>query len=343
MEQGDPRRGDWRWQLANSTRGPGTDARRPPVRVTPYYRSLISAGDPADPIGLMAFPTAAEARDDPDLVDDPICEEAHSPMTGLIRRYPDRALLLVSGSCAVNCRHCTRRIMGRGRIAPVSGVELEPALAYIAADPAIRDVIVSGGDPLLLEDEALGDILSRIRLIPTVRIIRVATRAPATLPMRVTTELVSVLSARRPVFVNTQFNHPRELTAEALAAVGRLVDAGVPVNNQAVLLAGVNDSEEVMEELCMALIAARVRPYYLFMCDLAAGTGHFRVPLSRGMEIMGHLRGRLSGMAIPQLVVDLPGGLGKIPVGPNYVVESRPGRALLRAPDGTIVEYPDVG
>jgi lysine 2,3-aminomutase len=339
---------DWRWQIAMARRCAefaGAAARAEaygfPVAVTPYYWSLVDERDPADPIRRMIAPSEGERCGDPGATDDPIREEAHAVMPGLIRRYPDRALLLVHGECAVHCRHCTRRILGRGRVAPIRGAALREALGYVAAHAEIRDVILSGGDPLLLEDAELAEIVSAVRAIPTVEIIRVHTRAPVALPMRVTRELARALAAHGPVYVNTQFNHPRELTDAAVGAVAHLVDAGVPVANQSVLLAGVNDRADVMEALLRRLLAARVRPYYLFACDLVAGTEHFRVPLREALAIMERLRGRLSGLGIPELVVDLPGGLGKVPIGPSYVVASEPGRLVLRAPGGELVEYPD--
>jgi lysine 2,3-aminomutase len=342
---------DWRWQLDNTVRtwdphGVDRDLAdrvldRFPMSVTPYYLSLMRADDPDDPIRRMAFPHLDELSSFGSTVDDPIREEDHAVLPGLIRRYPDRALLLVSGDCPVHCRHCTRRNMGRGKIVPVRGEGLARALAYIENTPEIRDVIISGGDPLVLEDRDLVDILSRVRSIPSVEIIRIGTRVPVTLPMRITEGLARDIARHGPVYVNTQFNHPAEMTDEALAAVGCLVDAGVPVNNQAVLLAGVNDSSEIIEDLCRALMRARVRPYYIFMCDLVPGIGHFRVSLDKGIEIMAHLRGRIGGLGIPQLVIDLPGGLGKIPVGPRYLIGREEGKTILRAPDGTPVEYPD--
>jgi lysine 2,3-aminomutase len=320
--------------------GPGPDGLRPLV-ITPYYLSLIDPADPADPIARLALPRAEEWTRREELPADPIEEERRSPLPGLIRRYPDRALLLVHGACAVNCRHCTRRILGQGGVRPVAGAELDRALCWIAKRPEIRDVILSGGDPLLLEDDELLAIIDRVRAIPTVEIVRVATRVLAALPMRVDRRLAAALAARGPLYVNTQFDHPRELTGEAARAVAALVDAGIPVANQAVLLRGVNDDPEVIEELCRALLRLRVRPYYLFVCDLVRGTAHLRTSLERGLEIMARLRGRLSGLGIPQLVVDLPGGLGKIPLCPEHVVRREPGRVILRAPDGTLVDWPE--
>ena len=351
---------DWRGQLALAIRraedlpaGPAFDAARGaaelppgpqglrPLSITPYYLSLIDRDDPADPIARLALPRVEEWTRRAELSADPIDEERHSPLPGLIRRYPDRALLLVHGGCAVNCRHCTRRILGKGNIRPVAGAELGRALSWIAARPAIRDVILSGGDPLLLEDDELLSVVDRVRAIPSVEIIRLGTRVPVTLPMRIDRGLAAALAARGPLYVNTQFDHPRELTPEAARAVATLVDAGIPVANQAVLLHGVNDDPAVVVELCRGLLRIRVRPYYLFVCDLVRGTAHFRVPLDRAIGIAAALRGRLSGLGIPQLVVDLPGGLGKIPLGADHVVRREPGRVILRAPDGTLVDYPD--
>lgn len=340
--------GDWRWQIERARRGSelvgpvgASVATDFPIAVTPYYWSLVDADDPRDPIRAMIVPTGTESRRGPGGRADPIDEERHAPLPGLIRRYPDRALLLVHGECPVHCRHCTRRALGRGKIVPIRGADLDRALAYIAAHPEIRDVILSGGDPLLLEDDAIAGIAARVRRIPSVDIIRIGTKVPAALPARVTGALARKLAACGPLYVNTQFNHPRELAPEAVAAVGRLVDAGIPVANQAVLLAGVNDDPAVIEELCRRLLVARVRPYYLFACDLVAGAERFRVPLARAIAIMAHLRGRVGGLGIPTLVVDLPGGLGKVPIGPDYVVEARDGSYLLRAPNGELVEYPD--
>jgi lysine 2,3-aminomutase len=348
---------DWRWQLERSIRRVGDlprslqsrasrgeielAARRFPLAITPYYLSLLDADDPRDPLRRMVLPSPAELGRGGAAVDDPIAEQDHSPLPGVIRRYPDRALLLVSGSCPALCRHCTRRILGRGRIAPLDAEGFDAAISYLAGHPEIRDVIVSGGDPLVLDDEELDRILAAIRNLPAVEVVRVATRAPVTLPMRITKDLAQLLAAHGPLYVVTQYNHPRELTAASAAALARLADAGIPLANQTVLLAGVNDDPAVIEDLCRRLLAQRVRPYYIFTCDLTAGTEHFRTPLATGIEIMDHLRGSLSGLAIPQLVLDLPGGKGKIPLGPDYVVRHEVGKVILRAPDGSEVPYPD--
>lgn len=316
-------------------------ARRFPMVITPYYLSLIDSCDPSDPLRRMAIPAARELDRAAGLSRDPIDEERHSPCPGLIRRYPDRALLLVSSACALGCRHCTRRHLSRGHLVSLDGPGLDRALGFIAGRPEIRDVILSGGDPLLLEDDALERILVRVRAIPTVEIVRVGTRVPVTLPSRVTKELAELLGRFHPLYVNTQFNHPREITPAAAAAVRLLVEAGIPVGNQSVLLKGVNDAPETMEELCRGLLRIRVRPYYLFLCDLWEGLGHLRAPLRVGVEIMEHLRGRLSGIGIPTLVADLSGGLGKVPVEPSRVVRGPSGEILVRAPNGDLVPYPD--
>jgi len=338
---------DWRWQLVRARRGAelvGPEGSAPtdfPVVVTPYYWALADASDPRDPIRRMVVPSPDECRRARAVRRDPIDEEHHAVMPGLIRRYPDRALLLVHGECPVHCRYCTRRSLGHGKIVPIRGTDLDRALAYVWAHPEIRDVILSGGDPLLLEDDEIAEIATRVRSIQSVDIIRIGTKVPAALPARVTDRLARALAACGPLYVNTQFNHPRELTDDAVAAVSRFVDAGIPVANQSVLLAGVNDDPDVMEALCRRLLVARVRPYYLFACDLVAGAEHFRVPLARASAIMAHLRGRVGGLGIPTLVVDLPGGLGKVPIGPSYVIENARGTYVLRAPNGELVEYPD--
>jgi lysine 2,3-aminomutase len=312
-----------------------------PMAITPYYLSLIDPADPADPIRRMVVPGAREIASTAASSDDPIREREHAPVPGLIRRYPDRALLLVSGSCFAICRHCTRRVLGRGRIAAMDRRQLEAALQYLADHPEIRDVILSGGDPLILETDEIDRILAAVRRVRTVEIVRLATRAPVTLPLRITERLVAALKRYAPLYLITQFNHPREVTREAATALERLADAGIPVLNQSVLLRGVNDSPAIIEQLCRAMVRHRVRPYYLFMCDLVTGTEHFRTPLETGVEIVARLRGRLSGLAIPRLVVDLPGGKGKIPIEPEYVVRRERDHVILCAPDGAEVPYPD--
>jgi lysine 2,3-aminomutase len=272
---------------------------------------------------------------------DPLGEEAHEVAPHLVQRYPDRALLLATDRCAVYCRFCTRsRMVGDGSGA-VSLERLAPAMAYLAAHPKVRDVIVSGGDPLTLATDRLVRLLARLREIPSVETIRLATRVPVTLPQRITTELTRALRRHHPLWVMTHYNHPKELTAAAGRACERLADHGFPVMNQTVLLRGVNDDAETLAELFRGLVRWRVRPYYLLQMDPVRGTAHLRTPLARGVAIMEELQGRLTGIALPKLIVDTPGGMGKVPVGPDYVVERGPGRTLLRTYRGALVAYLD--
>jgi lysine 2,3-aminomutase len=271
-------------------------------------------------------------------VEDPLNEQGFSPRPGIVHRYGDRVLFLVAGHCACYCRFCTRkRLVGRSR---VSFAEVLAGIDYIAATPAVRDVLVSGGDPLLMEDRLLEDILARLRAIPHVEIIRIGTRLPVTLPERITENLCRVLKKQHPLFLNTHFNHPLEVTPEAAEACSRLADAGIPLGNQTVLLRGVNDSAAVLAELCRRLLQIRVRPYYLHQMDLTAGTEHFRTSIDRGVAIMGGLRGNLSGLGIPTYVVDLPGGKGKVPLFPDYI-HSRGHELVLKSPRGDLVTYPN--
>lgn len=349
----------WRWQLRNRIRSVGelrtvfpdcppemaagmaAAAARFPMAITPYYASLIRRMGPSDPIFRMAVPQVGELMDPPFLMDDPLEEDLDMPVPGLVHRYPDRALLLVTTLCAMYCRHCTRKRVAGHREASITEARLKRSIAYLAAHPEIRDVVVSGGDAFTLSTDQLERILAALRSVESVEIIRVGTRTPVTLPMRVTDRLVSMLRRYQPVWVNTHFNHPDELTPESVAACARLVDAGIPVGNQTVLLRGVNDDPLVLESLFRGLVRNRVRPYYLFQCDLVRGVEDFRTPLSRGIEIMEYLRGRLSGIAIPTFVVDAPGGGGKIPVLPNYVVSVSPTHTVLRNFEGMLLSYPE--
>ena len=312
-----------------------------PLAITPYYLSLCDHDDPSCPIRRQCVPDAREAIDvDGDLVD-PLGEVAHEVAPHLVRRYPDRVLLLATDRCAVYCRFCTRsRIVGDGG-GPVSLERLEPAFAWIEAHPEIRDVIVSGGDPLAMATDRLERLLARIRSIPSVDTIRLATRIPVTLPMRITGELVRALRKHHPIWVMTHFNHPKELTRESVRACARLADAGFPVMNQTVLLAGINDDADVLETLFRGLVRARVRPYYLLQADPVRGTGHLRTPLAKGIAILERLQGRLSGIALPKLICDTPGGKGKVPLSPDYVVDRGEGRTVLRTFRGEEVTYVD--
>ncbi len=305
-----------------------------PFRITPHYLSLIEAPD--DPIWRQCMPDPRELHDDRQNPD-PLNEESLSPVPGLIHRYPDRVVLLVSNSCAVYCRFCMRkRQVGCG----CRETDLAAALAYIAATPAIRDVTLSGGDPLLVPDDELADLLTRLRAIPHVEMIRIGSRVPVTLPSRITPKLCRLLKRFHPLYVNTHFNHPRELTPQAATACGRLADAGIPLGNQTVLLKGVNDDPDVMKRLVQGLLAIRVRPYYLHQIDLVRGTGHFRTSVRRGLEVMEGLRGHTSGLAIPYYVIDLPGGKGKVPLLPDNG-EWRGDTLLLRNYRREIIEYED--
>lgn len=347
---------DWRWQqrnrvtrledlealidLTNAERQ-GMRARAGvfPFAITPYYLSLF--GGPGCPVRRQAVPHADELITTPWDMDDPLAEEEHSPVPILTHRYPDRALLYVTHNCPVYCRHCTRqRKVGDAGSAP-SRPMLEAAYAYLRRTPAVRDVLVSGGDPLSLSDARLAEIVAELRAIPSIDVIRLCTRNPVTLPQRITPALVDALRPHHPIYVSTHFNHPDECTPRAAAALELLADAGFPVGNQAVLLRGVNDDADVLERLCRFLVRHRCRPYYLFQCDPVGGTAHLRTPVSRGVEILDRLRGRLSGLAIPQLAVDLPGGGGKVTLVPERLVR-REGIALVfRDADGREFTYVD--
>ena len=312
-----------------------------PMRITPYYLSLCDRDDPACPVRRQCVPRAEEAREVPGDLADPLGEEAHEVAPHLVQRYPDRALLLVTDRCAVYCRFCTRsRMVGDGGGATPDSA-LTPAMRYLESHPEVRDVIVSGGDPLTLSTDRLARVLARVRAVPSVDTIRLATRVPVTLPSRVTGELVRALRPYHPIWVMTHFNHPKELTREAERACRTLVDHGFPVNNQTVLLRGVNDDARTLAELFRGLVRWRVRPYYLLHADVVRGTSHLRTRVSRGVEIMEQLQGRLSGIALPKLIVDTPAGMGKVPIGPDYVVERAPGRTVLRTHRGVNVEVLD--
>jgi len=351
---------DWRWQAQNAVRSlaaleerlPLTPEEREgarraeaqglPLSITPHYLSLIDPGDPECPIRRQCVPRIEEDREVDGDLRDPLGEERHTVAPELIQRYPDRALLLATDRCAVYCRFCTRsRMVGDGGGAR-SLASLEPAFQYLEAHPEVRDVIVSGGDPLVTSTARVAALLERLSRIESVRWVRMATRAPVTIPQRIDDELVEALRRHRSLWLMTHYNHPRELAApEAQAACARLIDAGIPVMNQTVLLRGVNDDPETLETLFTGLVEARVRPYYLMQMDPVRGTGHLRTPLARGVDLMAALQGRVSGLALPRLVVDTPGGRGKVPLGPDYVVGAASGRTVLRTFRGELVEYVD--
>lgn len=347
---------DWHWQLANRITGIQelrvlinlTPEEEQGVRrcletlriaITPYYASLMDPDDPACPIRKQAVPMAAELQFGMAESEDPLQEDVDSPVPGVTHRYPDRVLLLVTDQCAMYCRHCTRRRLAGKTDRPLPQERIEAALAYIRKTPDIRDVLLSGGDSLLLSEDRLGDILERLRAMEHVEIIRIGTRAPVVVPQRITPALCDLLRRFHPLYVNTHFNHPKEITPEATEACGRLADAGLPLGNQTVLLRGVNDCPYIIKDLVHALLRMRVRPYYLYQCDLSPGLEHFRTTVAQGIEIIELLRGHTSGLAVPTYVVDAPGGGGKIPVAPQYLISQSERRVILRNYEGVISAY----
>ena len=312
-------------------------AARYPLRITPHYLNLIDT--PGDPIWRQCVPDLCELAAD-DLPEDSLNEAAFSPVPAVVHRYPDRALLLVSGKCAGYCRFCTRKNRVGTIALDFSTEQVAAGIAYIAATSGIRDVILTGGDPLLLDDDQLEEILASLYKISHVEIIRIGSRVPVTLPERITPQLCQLLSRFQPLYLNTHFNHPRELVAASVKACVRLADAGILLGNQTVLLRGVNDEPMVMVELCRGLLKMRVRPYYLHQLDQARGTAHFRVPVERGLEIITAMRGRVSGLGIPQYVVDPPGGQGKVPLLPENLLEV--GETIKVRTTCGIVELPNV-
>lgn len=309
------------------------------MAITPYYLSLIDQNNPLDPVRLQAIPRVSEALITGSDLQDPLHEDIDSPVPGLTHRYPDRVLLLITDQCSMYCRHCTRRRKAGEKDAPLPKEDIDSAIAYISAHPEIRDVILSGGDPFTLSDERLNDIIERLYRIEHVDIIRIGSRTPVVLPQRITDSLIKVLKQYQPIWINTHFNHSQELTPESKAAIAKLVDNGFPVSNQSVLLKGVNDNVAVMKNLLHQLVKNRVRPYYIYQCDLSMGIAHFRTPIAKGIEIMESLRGHTSGLCIPTYVVDAPGGGGKIPVTPNYLISQAPGKVVLRNFEGYISVY----
>ena len=348
---------DWRWQMANRIRScQQLSAAFPrlvgatelasvmtkyPMAITPYYASLIRRADKTDPIFQLSVPQAQELIDPPFLSADPLEECRDMPVPGMVHRYPDRALVIATTMCSTYCRHCTRKRIAGTRETSITKRRLEQIAAYLTEHPQISDVIVSGGDPLTMSTEHLEMVLSRLRQVPSVQISRIGSRVPVVLPMRITDELCQMICKYHPVWINTHFNHPQELTPEAAEACRRLADAGVPLGNQSVLLRVVNDDPRIIEQLCRGLVRMRVRAYYMYQCYLVRGVEHVRTPLTRGMEIMEYLRGRLSGLAIPTFVVDAPHGGGKIPVLPSYVVSQSPTHTVLRNYEGMLIAYPE--
>lgn len=336
---------DWRWQLRNRIRDEagaerlfrltpserGAIRRRTgmlPLGITPYYASLLDPEDPNQPLRRTKIPTLAEFEVSGDECDDPLGEDAHSPVPGLVHTYPDKVLFLVTDFCATYCRYCTRaRMVGGGEFLPEKAM-WEKALDYIRDHPEIRDVLLSGGDPLILSDERLDWILSRLRAIPHVDIIRIGTKVPAVLPYRITDDLLAVLRKAHPLYFSIHFTHPDELTLEVNRACERLADAGIPTGGQTVLLKGVNDDPDTMKRLNLGLLRVRCKPYYLHQCDPIKGSAHFRTPVQTGQNLIRALHGHTTGYAVPTYMVDTAGGGGKVPVGPDYV-QKREGEWLL--------------
>lgn len=349
--------GDWKWQLANRiTNVEGlnrvlklseqekTDIAKClesfRMAVTPYYASLIDPNDPNDPIRRQCVPTIEETLPCEDDLTDPLCEDRDSPVPHIVHRYPDRVLFLVTLKCSTYCRHCTRRRLVGEEDRFITEPALKAALAYIRAHTEIRDVLISGGDPLVMGTERLEHIISSLRAIPHVDIIRIGTRVPVVLPMRITTELTDMLKKYHPIWINTHFNHPRELTPDAARACAAIADAGIPLGNQTVLLKGINDDPETMRRLMVGLVHMRVRPYYIYQCDLSRGIGHFRTNVDVGINIMHSLTGWISGYAVPKFVIDAPGGGGKIPVNYNYVISKDDKEVVMENFRGDIYKYP---
>jgi lysine 2,3-aminomutase len=310
-----------------------------PMRINPYFLNLIKTPD--DPLWKQAVPDSAELEDSI-CIEDPLGEENLSPVPNLVHRYPDRALFLVTNQCAMYCRFCTRkRKVGTERM-HISDDTIRAGFDYLRKTPEIKDVLISGGDPLLLEDEVLENLLLTLRRIPTIEIIRIGTRVPCTLPMRITKRLVDILKKFHPLFINTHFNHPDEITPEAAIACALLADGGIPLGCQTVLLKGVNDNPSIILDLMRALLRIRVKPYYLFQADLTRGTNHFRTPTDRGITIIRHLIGKISGMAIPTFALDAPGGKGKIPLSPDFIL-ARGENLVFNSYCGEVCTYPEAG
>ncbi|MDZ4183891.1 MAG: lysine 2,3-aminomutase [Desulfuromonadales bacterium] len=350
---------DWRWQLKHTIRTLEKVERllgiifspeekvelkktleRFPLAVTPYYLSLINAADYRnDPIFMQAFPNPRELEIERNDLADPLHEDKDSPAPGITHRYPDRVLFHISNICSMYCRHCTRK----RKVGDVDSIpdrdSILQGLEYIRRTPVIRDVLLSGGDPLMLSDDYLDWILTELESIPHVQVVRIGTRMPVVLPYRITPALVTMLKKHHPLWINTHFNHPREITTSSRAALRMLADAGIPLGNQTVLLAGINDCPRIIKSLVQELVANRVRPYYLYQCDMAEGLAHFRTPIGKGIEIMENLIGHTSGFAIPTYVVDAPGGGGKIPLTPTYLISLAPNKVVLRNYEGVITTY----
>src|ERR1051325_3539072 len=349
---------DWRWQLKHRISSREQLERLMPtltpeeiagarfanhklaLGITPYFFNLIDPADEHCPIRTQVIPRIEETHTASWELSDPCGEDSHSPVPGLVHRYPDRVLFLVTDRCAAYCRYCTRSRL----VSNASGYDFHPRfdeqIAYIEQHPEVRDVLLSGGDPLLFSDAKLENLLSRLRAIPHVEFLRIGTRIPIFLPQRVTPELCAMLKQFHPLFMSIHVNHPRELTTEVRDALGRLADAGIPLGNQSVLLRHVNDDVTVMRALVQKLLLCRVKPYYLYQCDLIAGSAPLRASVAKGLQIMEALRGHTTGYGVPQYVIDAPGGGGKVPINPDYIVDINEERILIRNYEGKLFEYP---
>ena len=347
---------DWKWQVKNrietleqlkslihlteeEEQGVKESLKTLRMAITPYYISLIDPEDPHCPVRKQAIPTGSETVISAADLLDPLHEDEDSPVPGLTHRYPDRVLLLITDMCSMYCRHCTRRRFAGQKDGESSVDNIQKAIDYIARTPQVRDVLLSGGDALMVSDAKLESIIKRLRDIPHVEIIRIGSRVPVVCPQRITDKLVEMLKQYHPIWLNTHFNHPNEITPESRAACEKMANAGIPLGNQSVLLKGVNDCVNIMKRLVHGLVKIRVRPYYIYQCDLSRGLEHFRTPVSKGIEIIEGLRGHTSGYAVPTFVVDAPGGGGKTPVMPTYVISQAPGKVVLRNFEGVITTY----
>ena len=351
---------DWRWQLKNRISDVEhlsevidlTDQEKEEIdqalgklrmAITPYYASLINNDDPDCPIKKQAVPVSEELNLGKADMEDPLHEDVDSPVPGLTHRYPDRVLLLVTDQCSMYCRHCTRRRFAGSTDESLPLGKIEKAIDYISETPRVRDVLISGGDALLISNEKLEKIIKKLREIDHVEIIRIGSRTPVVMPQRITPELVNMLKKYHPIYLNTHFNHPDEITPETERAAQLLADAGIPVGNQSVLLKGINDNPKVMRELVHGLLKMRIKPYYIYQCDLSQGIEHFRTRVDRGISIIESLRQHTTGMAVPTYVIDAPGGGGKIPVNPQYLISRSPGKVVLRNFEGKVFAYTEPG
>ena len=347
---------DWHWQLKNritniddlrkiikltpeEEEGVTKTEGRLLMAITPYWATLMDSQKPNCPIRKQSVPTKHEFEISTTDMVDPLSEDKDSPVPGLVHRYPDRVLLLVTDMCATYCRHCTRRRLVGSEDKLAKPHKLDQAFDYIRSNKRIRDVLISGGDPLVMSDERLEEILKTLKSISHVHFVRIGTRVPVTMPMRITSELLSMFKKYSPLWMSIHFNHPKEITKRVVRACNSLVDNGIPLGSQTVLLKGVNDRPYIMKRLMHELLRIRVRPYYIYQCDLSTGIGHFRTPVGVGINIMERLRGHTSGYAIPTYVVDAPGGGGKIPVSPNYIISQAKGVFTLRNYEGKAFTY----